>query len=53
MEEKRCAYFISAYISLIIANAKLLIKNEKTDKLLHFFDDDSDIVTLFNALNFL
>ena len=41
------------YISLIIENAKLLIKDEKPDKLLQFFDDDSDIVTLFNALNSL
>ena len=53
LKEKRCANFISSYISLIIANAKLLIKDEKPDKLLQFFDDGSDIVTLFNALNSL
>lgn len=53
MNEKKCSYFISAYISLIIANAKLLIRDEKPDKLLKFFDEDSDIVTLFNALNSL
>ena len=51
--DRNFAYFITAYISTIITMDKLLIREEMTELMSQFYDEDSDLVTLFNALNSL
>ena len=47
------ANFIATYISLVIQMDSILVQEDNSEKLSRFFREDSDIVTLINALNSL
>ena len=47
------ANFLAAYVSLIIAMDSILVQDNNSVKLSKYFREDSDIVTLLNAINSL
>lgn len=52
-DNKNDAYFIGVYLSLIISMSNSLVNEEMSENLSRYFCEESDIVTLFNAINYL
>lgn len=53
LDDQKNAYFIGVYLSAIISMDNLLVQEDMSENLSRYFCEESDIVTLFNALNYL